>query len=523
MTSIEYRSIDRKRHHITVFGSWNGFKGNEELEYCGRQIYTIILKLPIGIYHYRFLIDDEKWATNFFENTLIINTCKYNQIEVKQDQDPINEDNKLLKSKYDKLIKQKQKQYDQHRISTNYIQTHFNNHTVFRSKNQRIILLMSGYIRSVQSTLNNLIIPKSIITLCYKFCYDIDGSQIHIFCRIRPLLSFELKNGSKSCIQHKPYQNKISVSLQSNNEHKMYTFNFDKIYHPKTTQYAMFEDIESYINEPLHGENLSLFFYGQTGTGKTYTNVGPNDDRGILFNSLRYIFNKIHEKNGIQYTIKCAIFEVYYSQIRNLVHDDKQTKLKNDARIRVRMLPDGTVQMEGLPWFTIESENEFEILRKSALHYRSSIFTNVGAHSSRFPVLYSFDILGKDEMNDTEFHGKLHFIDCAGSERIGKYSAGKGHITKETTNINRVLRNVLESIQQNDKFIAYRDSVLTHLLYDSMGVKGSNSAVLFYLNVAPTEFYAEETVRTLSFGSRISSKNANVDAANKKGKKMFAD
>eukprot|EP01084_Bolivina_argentea_P073179 132796_1 len=523
MTSIEYRSIDRKRHHITVFGSWNGFKGNEELEYCGRQIYTIILKLPIGIYHYRFLIDDEKWATNFFENTLIINTCKYNQIEVKQDQDPIKEDNTLLWLKYVKLIKQKQKQYDQHRISTNYIQTHFNNHTVFRSKNQRIILLMSGYIRSVQSTLNNLIIPKSIITLCYKFCYDIDGSQIHIFCRIRPLLSFELKNGSKSCIQHKPYQNKISVSLQSNNEHKMYTFNFDKIYHPKTTQYAMFEDIESYINETLHGENLSIFFYGQTGAGKTYTNTGSIYDRGILFNSLRYIFKKIHEKNAIHYTIKCAIFEIYNAKIRNLVYDndkqtDSQTKLKNDARIRVRMLPDGTVQMEGLPWFTIESENEFEMLRKSAVNYCCRIHTNFGSRSIRFPLLYSFDILGKDEMNDTEFHGKLHFIDCAGSERIETYKVGIGCIREEATNINRVLRNVLESIQGNGKFIPYRDSVLTHLLYDSMGEKGSNSEVLFYLNVAPTEFCAEETVRTLSFGSRISCKNANVDAANKKGK-----
>eukprot|EP01084_Bolivina_argentea_P022325 41486_1 len=100
-TRIEYRSIDRKRHYITVFGSWNGFKKDEELEYYGRQIYAAILKLPIGIYHYRFSIDNEKWATNFFENTIIINKCKYNQIEVKQDQDPINEDNKLLKSKYD--------------------------------------------------------------------------------------------------------------------------------------------------------------------------------------------------------------------------------------------------------------------------------------------------------------------------------------------------------------------------------------------------------------------------------------
>lgn len=50
----------------------------------------------------------------------------------------------------------------------------------------------------------------------------------------------------------------------------------------------------------INGGNLCIFAYGQTGTGKTYTmegnnksdKLGPQDDRGVNFRALKYLYEK---------------------------------------------------------------------------------------------------------------------------------------------------------------------------------------------------------------------------------------
>merc|ERR1712113_536231 len=84
---IEWKCPDRKRHNVVLFGSWNRFKGGDELEYQGKQVFACNVKLPLGTYVYRFLIDAEDWETHNGAPKTARNGIEYNQIHVTEDSD----------------------------------------------------------------------------------------------------------------------------------------------------------------------------------------------------------------------------------------------------------------------------------------------------------------------------------------------------------------------------------------------------------------------------------------------------
>jgi len=84
---IEYKTNDDKRHEVILFGSWNGFRQGEELEYQGKQVYFAIIKLPVGSWVYRFQIDKEDWETNNETAKTIKDGVEYNTMPIKEKED----------------------------------------------------------------------------------------------------------------------------------------------------------------------------------------------------------------------------------------------------------------------------------------------------------------------------------------------------------------------------------------------------------------------------------------------------
>jgi len=90
---IEYKADERSRHQVVLYGSWNGFRKGEDLEYQGKSIYAVTTKLPLGSYVYRFHIDNTDWETNNETAKTVKDGTEYNTITVKEKEESEEEDN----------------------------------------------------------------------------------------------------------------------------------------------------------------------------------------------------------------------------------------------------------------------------------------------------------------------------------------------------------------------------------------------------------------------------------------------
>lgn len=75
--------------------------------------------------------------------------------------------------------------------------------------------------------------------------------------------------------------------------------------------YETFRDL---VDSVLNGFNGTIFAYGQTGTGKTFTMEGVRDDtelRGVIPNAIDHIFRHIAQSNNQQYLVRASYLEIY--------------------------------------------------------------------------------------------------------------------------------------------------------------------------------------------------------------------
>ena len=83
----------------------------------------------------------------------------------------------------------------------------------------------------------------------------------------------------------------------------------------------------------MQGYNASVFAYGATGAGKTYTMLGTEDNPGIMMNSIEELFWAIEVYSAErEYKLKLSYVEVYNEVIKDLLNDkNDQLELREDA------------------------------------------------------------------------------------------------------------------------------------------------------------------------------------------------
>ena len=172
------------------------------------------------------------------------------------------------------------------------------------------------------------------------------------------------------------------------------------------------------------------------------------------------------------------------------------------SRLQVRQNPDGKgVYVDNLTMCQVASVEETMLAMKTGAKNRAVGRTEMNEHSSRSHSIISVYVTGESMMTQQPTAGKLHMIDLAGSERVGKSEAA-GERLKEAQAINKslsALGNVIESLMKKSSHIPFRDSKLTHLLSDSLG---GDSKCLMFVQVAPTSCDVSETLCSLNFAAR---------------------
>ncbi|CAG2056586.1 unnamed protein product [Timema podura] len=265
------------------------------------------------------------------------------------------------------------------------------------------------------------------------------------------------------------------------------------------------------IDEVLAGYNCTVFAYGQTGTGKTFTMEGErtNDPAipwdadplsGLIPRSLSHLFDELRRLQA-EFTVRVSYLEMYNEELIDLLstsNDPSKIKLYEDP------LKKGSVIVSGLEEVTVHTKNEiYNIMEKGSMK-RQTASTLMNAQSSRSHTVFSITVHIKENSMDGEEllkTGKLNLVDLAGSENIGR-SGAENKRAREAGNINQsllTLGRVITSLVERTPHIPYRESKLTRLLQESLGGRTKTSIIA---TVSPAAINLEETLSTLEYAHR---------------------
>lgn len=329
------------------------------------------------------------------------------------------------------------------------------------------------------------------------------AEAVKVVVRCRPLNSKETSDGHERIVEMDGRRGLVEVRNPKASAEAPKSFTFDSVYDWNSKQRDLYDEtFRDLVQSALDGFNGTIFAYGQTGTGKTFTMQGVKNDpemRGVIPNSFEHIYSHIGRSENQQYLVRASYLEIYMEEIRDLLAKDQSKHLELKER------PDTGVYVKDLSSFVTKSVKEIEHVMNVGNQNRSVGATNMNEHSSRSHAIFIITIECSEMGADKENHirvGKLNLVDLAGSERQAKTGAA-GDRLKEATKINlslSALGNVISAlVDGKSSHIPYRDSKLTRLLQDSLG---GNARTVMVANIGPASWNFDETITTLRYANR---------------------
>ena len=301
------------------------------------------------------------------------------------------------------------------------------------------------------------------------------SESVKVMVRCRPMNSREKEVKAKQIVHINRKTNSVNLSHPSA-ENKSKNFTFDGVFDTNSIQGDVFSEAAfSLVQSVMEGYNGTIFAYGQTGCGKTWTMEGSRQDpeqSGITPRCFRQIFASIaaNEDPKKQFLVQASYLEIYNEEVKDLLADSKtRLSIKEDSK--------RGIFVSGLSQHTVTSEEHITLLTEKGSKARTVGATLMYADSSRSHSIFMVRIETSepDPSKSGDFlikAGKLNLVDLAGSERQTKTQAS-GQRLKEATKINlslSALGNVISAlVAGKGRHIPYRDSQLTRLLQDSLG------------------------------------------------------
>lgn len=247
---------------------------------------------------------------------------------------------------------------------------------------------------------------------------------------------------------------------------------------------------------------MTLFAYGVTGTGKTYTMRGGKSlaDRGVIPRMLSSIYRRARktEKDSAgetQVEVVMSYYEIYNDRVYDLFEPPEK---RTPAGLPIRDVGNGKTQVVGLTERPCTTLKEFEQLYDQANINRSTSATKLNAHSSRSHAILCVKV-AQTTGNETRM-STASAIDLAGSEDNRRTDNNKDRLV-ESASINKslfVLAQCVEAISKKHTRIPYRESKMTRIL--SLGQ--NDGLTIMILNLAPVKSYHLDTLSSLNFANR---------------------
>ncbi len=355
---------------------------------------------------------------------------------------------------------------------------------------------------------------------------------VKVACRVRPLSSREKMHQHQPCVRIATEKNQIVIGKDKQ-------FTFDYVIPPKVNQSDLYDQcVKGLVNGLFDGYNATVFAYGQTGAGKTYTisgNKTASDEYGIIPRAVHSMFQIINKStspinsnrsnsqlnqhvNNKEYVVKVNFIEIYKEECKDLLDNvEKDLQIREDES--------GNTLIYGANEVVCTSLQEVMSCFDAGSGQRHVGSTLMNEESSRSHSVFTVSIeqrwtdakaanvqdsshfydMNKNEPNSYFLGAKFHFVDLAGSERVNR-TGNVGDRFKESVHINSgllALGNVISALSSTEKtknkHIPYRESKITRILKDSLG---GNANTLMICCISPSSCNLDESINALKYASR---------------------
>eukprot|EP00792_Barthelona_sp_PAP020_P008551 TRINITY_DN3227_c3_g2_i1.p1 TRINITY_DN3227_c3_g2~~TRINITY_DN3227_c3_g2_i1.p1 ORF type:complete len:828 (-),score=228.36 TRINITY_DN3227_c3_g2_i1:759-3242(-) len=338
-------------------------------------------------------------------------------------------------------------------------------------------------------------------------------TNVFVACRFRPLLTYDefTKNG-QNFNENAPNSLKIQISDSNSNlkliqeDNLVFECRLNHVFDVDTTQDEIFQRLgKPLIHGITKGLNSTIFAYGQSGSGKSYSVFGEEGDyRGLTPRCCEALFAYIEEEKlknrDVDFKILLSCVEIYCEDLFDLLNASSNSKGKR-KKLKIREHPERGVYIEGLRY--VEVNNHLDIVRQIELASKTRMVagTHLNPTSSRSHCLFTLHIT-RGLSSGSSLHAKFNLADLGGSENIKKTGV-TGQTLKEAKKINlslSTLRHVIHLLsEEKNTYIPFRDSKLTFILRESFG---GNCRSVLLATCSPHSVHLHETISTLRFAEQ---------------------
>ena len=318
--------------------------------------------------------------------------------------------------------------------------------------------------------------------------------------RCRPLSSLEYQLSTYETIRI--MDNKMVILMDPieyngpntifKNRSREQTYAFDFAFDKYSTQNTVFEKSTKFLIEGVvNGYNATVFAYGATGAGKTYTMLGTETNPGIMPLTLKELFNKVKIlKSERQYKLKFWYLEIYNENIRDLLRFMNQSNNNNNIieeneSLDLREDPIKGIIVSGITEINVNNSNDMLKILKRGNRNRTQEATGANETSSRSHAI--LQVAGSERASATQNRG-IRLIEGA-------------NINRSLLTLGNCINALCDAMSKGIKkpYVPYRDSKLTRLLKDSLG---GNARTVMIANVSPSINTFDDTYNTLKYANR---------------------
>ncbi|XP_064648912.1 uncharacterized protein LOC135501084 [Lineus longissimus] len=332
------------------------------------------------------------------------------------------------------------------------------------------------------------------------------SDNIKVAVRVRPLL--KSKREVTTCWK---FLNESSISQCDPNTRRPVgnPYTFDEIFDQKSSTFDVFNTtalpiVDSFIN----GINGTIFAYGQTASGKTFTISGTPEQPGLIPLCVDHLFNSIENNmDNMEFLVRVSYIELYNEKFSDLLDT-------TDKSLKIRERPDENqmsfVYIDGVSEEMIQDRSQILELLNLGNKRRRTGETLANRDSSRSHSIFKIILESRERTNEEDDGivrvSHLNLVDLAGSERISLTGA-TGERFKEGCHINlslSALTSVINKLgtltpdQKNTVHIPFRDSKLTRILQSALG---GNSKTAIICAISPASADIEFSTSTLKFAT----------------------